>query len=555
MNIFGRKGTGQPSDPESAFTAPGNVPAPDAPLNIDSENFILPVPYQAGIHVEESTDYEKTYTIDQTTSIQGEHPPLNLDLLLRYWNSIPQVDTAVEFTANFIVGSELIFNCDDKKAKEVITEWCINTDFHERYKSAVIMMLVTGLGLLYKVVGKEDGKKRMLGVEDFDISTIERINRDKYGNAKTIVQRLPNSGLHNLSVSGDHTRGVDRDMNRPQNAPRPNHDDDRLPDDEERPDEDGRGKTRNINKRHFVRLVVRPNFRNYWGRSMFASLAHVPSTRGRIMPPHGDRLLGEIDAIIGSVENFAHPLTFISTEGMDDKIKKEFKEKLARRKPGEMFIANQIPQIYQMQIASTAQYAPFIDYFEELTDHGVGMPLDILKGDFTSRASSETTNSMFMLKITDYQASLARMIVNDIFIPVLHERGFKEINTMNFSISFKSERPREYTPEQVAQRVELGIWTIEEARRYDKNQGQDLFDDDAIKKQEKEQHDMEQDRMKADIDASKAAAAAPMTQPGKGGAPVKPAPKPGMHAGARPKFPSDEKKRPPQTPKSASQHR
>lgn len=450
-------------------------------------------------YVGESVPYRDTYTLDQTTSIQGESPPYNLDMLVKYRNTIAQVDSALELTTNFTVGSQIIINCRDKKAKEFLMQWLIDTDFHARFRSAVAMMFLTGLGLLVKGYNSSGQISR---VEDFDVITIERINRDSNGNPVAFQQRLANSGIKTLDA------------------------------------------------RDFVRLVVRPNFRQYWGRALHDTLAHVPTTRGRVIPPHGERMIGMNDAIIGSVENFVHPLTFMSMDGMSDEDKKKFKQKIRDRKPGEMFIGNQIPNMSQMDIRGGTQYAPFIDYYVDFMDHALGTPLDIMKADYASRASSETTNNMFMLKINDYQTILASQILNDIFIPVLHGNGFKDVSPLNISVTFRSYRPVKYTPEQVVDRVNSGIWTVKEARAYDKNEGQDLFDDEEAEKREEEDRELE-----------KKQAEKPMMPPASGSPGSKNNPKhggslgngkstgSGQISGSRKGYPSDAKPRAAQTPK------
>lgn len=402
-------------------------------------------------NLRESVKYKKALTVDQTTSIQGEYPPLGIDLLIDFRKTIPYIDTAVEFYKDVIIGNQIEFNCDDEEAKKILEVWCQKSNFHARLKNVIDMTLVTGLGLFLKQYSS-DGK--LQSIEDFDMSTIWRVARDKFGNAVEISQRLANSGIINHSTND------------------------------------------------FVPIILRENFRQYYGRSVFSTLAEVSFTRGRMLPTLGDRILGMIDATMACVENFAFPPTFVSMEGLSRVAKKELLAKLKKRKPGDYLIGNALPEMKQMEVRTEATYDSFMQHFIKLVGHATGFPLELMEVAYGSRAASEVTDSMFMRKIYNYQTAIANIIVRDIFVNVLLDNKYtqEQIFDMGLSVTFKSHHPAKFTPEQVQARVSAGMWTIAEARAYDKNEGQDLFDDETIEKHEQMNEEMRQ----ADLDMRKA---------------------------------------------------
>ena len=343
-----------------------------------------------------------------------------------------------------ILGTGITFNCDDDTAKQVLEEFYKNTNFYTKLHNVVDGAIIGGLGLFVKTVDKETGE--ITGIEDFDMPSILRIHRDKFGNPQKYVQRFPNTGL-----------------------------------------------ITHQNVQDFVRVVLKRNGRNVFGQSMFESLAVPQVATNGTYEPLIERYLKVLNAMHGAVINFGHPLTFIETKaGQTKEQKRKFIEKLATRKPGELFVTDKSPEIHTAATDMHNTYDVFVEKINQDVAHGTGFPLEILQGDFTSKASSLTTDSIFMRKIHTYREMLARTLIEDIFEPILIRHLSKRWDSpekrkdMNLSITFNTDVPTKFTPEQVLARVQAGIWTISEAREYDKNEGQDLFDDKVIDSQQEQ---------------------------------------------------------------------
>ena len=143
---------------------------------------------------------------------------------------------------------------------------------------------------------------------------------------------------------------------------------------------------------------------------------------------------------------------------------------------------------------------------EDTFQLGTGFPYELLLGDFTSRASSETTDSILMRKIKSYQENIYKILKEDIFLDLLQSSGYTSetvLDDIEFDITFEVSTPVYYTPEQTEKRFTSGAWTVDELRRYDTNNGQDLFDNDKISQEMEDKKNREDEQFKANMDNMK----------------------------------------------------
>ena len=69
---------------------------------------------------------------------------------------------------------------------------------------------------------------------------------------------------------------------------------------------------------------------------------------------------------------------------------------------------------------------------------GCQFPVDIMTGDFTSRASSDTSDLAIEKRVKGFQKYFINVIMREIYNPLLIMNGFsqEEINESNLSVSF-----------------------------------------------------------------------------------------------------------------------
>lgn len=398
----------------------------------------------------ENVDYTRSLVVPITHQLQGEYPGEDMRRNIKYRQQIPQVDFAVDTYREYIMGHAININSDDPAAKKYLEKFCEETEFFKRLRNMVDMTLLLGTGILVRNLAR-DGS--YVSVEDFDTATIFRVERDKFGNTLKLIQRVENVDWITVSKEKGEAGYTIDDM---------------------KP------------------FMFRENGRSFYGRSILSTLSHMQDSRGRFYYPLCEKMIAITDAYTATVENFVHGRTFIEAKGWSEKDKREFKSKYESYIPGDTMVLNDVPKIEQLKFESGVDMVPFIEEFNRAFAIGLAIPVDILRGDQASLASLSVVDGAFMRRIYAFQTTLARYVVNEVFHDILrrHPSGKwlspKALERANVSIAFQTEIPIRLTPEQVATRVSLGIWTIDEARAYDRTKGADLFDDATIKKAQDE---------------------------------------------------------------------
>lgn len=377
---------------------------------------------------------------NQTGFSNAEYPTVDFTTLLTNRKDTPQINTIGLMMTEMITGTDLNVNSEDEEAKQICEEFANKTDLYEKIKSIVDVGLTTGFEIFARVRGEKNVLKN---IEEFDMRTVVAVQRDAYGNNKKYI-----------ISTGSKYAPIDAT-------------DDLIP-------------------VYFNRLGREP-----FGLSYFHSMAITRQIGNRKTRPLVKALQSLDDVVIGTLENFAWPVQYITLDNLTPEQLKEESQKYKDMKPGDMIVGTKKPDIDRRE-PTTANFAPYIDHFKNLLQHGTGFPLDMLTGDFASRASSQTADSFFMRRIKAYQKQIVNMVKRDIFEELLRSIGWKDtrIQKAAITVEFESHTSVQYTPEIVADRVDKGIWTKKEARQYDKSNGQDLFDDDEID-QDEEQQDTE----------------------------------------------------------------
>ena len=400
--------------------------------------------------------------VDEYEKVIGERPWVAFSELINMKNETPQIDTIIGFETDMIVGTDLNINADDDEAKELCEEFANTTALYDKIKNHTNTSLTTGYGLLVRV--RKAGV--ITNIEEFDISSLYETYRDEYGNVLEYVQRIDNfaTSEFRIKATGD-----------------------------------------------YIPLIFKKNGRSAYGLSEFHAMA-IPRTVGnRTTRPLIKALQSLDDVVIGTLENFAYPIEYHTYEGANTEQLEEEARKYRDKKPGDTFFINRMHEIDRRE-PTQAKFDSFIEHFKTLLQHGTGFPLDMLTGDFSSRASSQTADSFFMRKIRAYQKYLVKLIKAEIFEELLRSLGWDEnrIKKANVIVEFEIKSEQAYTPEIVLQRFQGGSWTLDELREFDKGNGQDLFDDEKIKieqeekkKQQEEQFQMQKAGMAQKNDQGK----------------------------------------------------
>lgn len=355
--------------------------------------------------------------------------------LIDYHDRTPQIRIAVASYSEMITGTDMNLTCKSEEAQKELTDWIRRTNFYDKFENLVTTLLITGNGILEKL-----DEKDVQDVMEVDMSTVLSKKRDEYGELEWYEQRTQNGGLVQL---GKGTLGK------------------------------------------FIEFNLTSYSRQPWGKSLFYSLA-VPRTLGnRTMPPLVEAMWGLEDAMVSIVLNNAYPITTITYNGANDDYLRQEARRWQEYKPGDKRVQKVKPEIEFFESAGNSKFTDFVSHIQKTFELGTQFPHDILTGDFTSRASSDTTETIVQKRVRGYQRYLANKLKHELFDPILINLGY-DPDDEDCQIQFTTQNVKELEVEQVIDMKEKNNITLNEMREWIRtNIGIELTDDKEIQAEDK----------------------------------------------------------------------
>ncbi len=318
--------------------------------------------------------------------------------------------------------------CESEEAQQAITDWIRRTNFYDKFENLVTTILICGNAMLEKL-----DEKDIQDVLEVDMSTILSKKRDQYGELEWYEQRTQQGGLMKLGEN---------------------------------------------NLDNFIEFNLTSYSRQPWGKSLFYSLA-VPRTIGnRTMPPLVEAMWGLEDAMVGIVLNNAYPITTITYNGANDDYLREEARRWQEYKPGDKRVQKVKPEIEFFESAGNSKYTDFVAHLEKTFEIGTQFPHDILTGDFTSRASSETSETIVQKRVRGYQQYLGNKLKHELFDKILMQMGY-DPDKENLEVNFTTQNVIKLEVNEVKDFANSGLMSKGEAREWlRENTGMELPDDD-----------------------------------------------------------------------------
>lgn len=386
---------------------------------------------------------EPTAKIINSQIFREEPKNVTFAQLIDYHDRTPQIQMAVSSYKELITGTEMTITSDDDVATELIEEWNNNTNFYDKFENLVSTILITGNGILEKL-----DEKRIDDVEEVDMSTIMAKKR---------------------TDAGDETLWYDHRDNKSQIV--------KL----------GEG---NMDK--FIEFNLTNYGKQPWGKSLFYSLAVPRRTGNRWTAPLVEIMWGMEDSMSAMLLNNAYPITTITYNSLNDDLLKKEARRWQNYKPGDKLIMKTKPEIDFFETQASSKYTDYVQHIEKVVEIGTQFPHDIMTGDFTSRASSDTTETIVTKKVRGFQRYLCNVIKTQLYEPILIDNNF-DIKDVNLQIAFTAQNVIALTPGDVINMAEKRKISPMECREWLRsNTGMDLPDDDLIVAQEEEARQMAQ---------------------------------------------------------------
>ena len=355
---------------------------------------------------------------------------VTFERLIDYHDRTPQIRMSIASYSEMITGTDMTVTCKSEDEPKQLDDWIRRTNFYDKFENLVTTILITGNGILEKL-----DEKDVQDVLEVDMSTVLSKKRDEFGELEYYEQRTQNGGLTKL---GEGQLGK------------------------------------------FIEFNLTSYSRQPWGKSIFYSLA-VPRTVGnRTMPPLVEAMWGLEDAMVSIVLNNAYPITTITYPGANDDYLRTEARRWQEYKPGDKRVQKIKPEIEFFESSGNSKYTDFVTHIQKTFELGTQFPHDIMTGDFTSRASSDTTETIVQKRVRGYQRYLANKLKHELFDAILINLGF-DPEKEDCEIQFTTQNVKELEVEQVVQMKEKNDITLNELREWIRsNVGIELTDDKEI---------------------------------------------------------------------------
>ena len=346
----------------------------------------------------------------------GESPELTFKDYIKYFEQIPQVQNGITSFRDLVIGTQININVDEElpqaeQAKELLDQWNEDTGFFEKLQSLELTAEICGTALLEKL-----DEKYIVDVSEVDMRSIVEKNRDNFGRTLNYIQR----------VSGtDYV----------------------------------------LNPEKFIEFEYQNVSKGKWALPPHHALCIKRVVNDRVMPSVLDCLITAEDAMTAIIANHAFPMVQITYDGMTDQQLEKEKIKWQKWKPGDKLLGNKQPKIDIIETAGDSKYSQYQQHMDQTLHVGIPFPVEIMTGDFTSRASSDVTKKLTMQKVKSRQLYLANKIKTALYYPILQQNGIDPKN-VGLQISFGTSEPVELDANTVIGLATNNIVTVDEAREY-----------------------------------------------------------------------------------------
>ena len=359
----------------------------------------------------------------------GEAPQVSFAQKIYYHSISPQIQVGVTGYSRLLDLANIMINTDDEESKKLIENWIEATNFKTKLEAMGNTFLICGNSILEKL-----DERNIQDVVEVDMSTIIDKKRDEYGNTLYYIQS---------TLAGPKPLG------------------------------DGK-----LHK--FIEFNLNTISRSSWSPCIFEAACIPRKVGDRSTLPLVELVVGLEDAMSTIVLNNAYPEVYYTFEGANKEQLDFESEKIRKKKPGQRMVVTKQPKIDLFESKGQSAYVDYIKYMYTSLSLAVKFPVDILTGDFTSRASSETTGDLTIKLANSIKRYLGNKLKQELFDLILLQNG-RDPKKANLQVTFGTQEIIKLQPADVLSRFEKKLWSLEEAREWDKdNAGVDLFDDDIM---------------------------------------------------------------------------
>jgi len=368
-------------------------------------------------------------------AMDEDSPEIPFSKCIYYYQHDPRIKLAVDSYTELIMGVDFTVSTTDENATKILEDFNENANVHAKYKKAVATMLSCGEALIEKY---SEGDQVIGGIDEVDVTTLTEKPRDKFGNVLKYVQIIKDESISLEPLS------------------------------------------------KFINLQLNPISRETWAKPLA-----YPLYATRTLDQGYDRAMkAPIEAIWEIEDNmrvifnrYAEPEEVYTFEGASKEFLKKMKQKFKERKRGEKIFTDRSFKKEVQEVNPQSKFDKYVEHLDQMMDLGTQFSPQIFTSEFSSRAASQTTESVIAKKVRAIQKDVFFQMKKELYFPVLQNNGYDDaakLNALEVTISIQSPEITTVTIPDALAAYQGGAISKEEYRKMLRTNGVDLDDDEIL---------------------------------------------------------------------------
>ena len=312
-----------------------------------------------------------------------------------------------------ILGSGMIITGQSATAVKKIKKWIKAKGLEEKIEDGVHSYVIAG-NLLYELIKKG---KRIVDIDEIDVTTIRYADRDKSGKIKKYTQYVNNKEIPIDSEFVAHLKFTNRRQ-------------------------------------------------ELWGRSLFQSIISPKEIDGKLVDSAVEEMWKVEHAMVKIFQSYASPIMMIHFVDVGDDFIIDQQQKFSKIGPGAKIITDKEFKAEVFEVNPASKFDKYIEHLEkDVIQAGGQFASQIMTAGFTARASSESATDIIKLKIKRIQRRLGLQLKKTVFDPYLEGQG-DDIEKADIQIDFQFDSESVLTVQDVVALFEKGTLRRSEVRKY-----------------------------------------------------------------------------------------
>ena len=377
--------------------------------------------------------FDKTYNLSPISN-QGEFVTVTegvkSEINANEWaeNTKPEVPFAKIFYLNdhdsrlflssdtyvqLILGSGMVITGDKPASVKKVKKWIDDNYIEEKVEDGMHSYVITG-NLFFERLFKS---KRMLDIDEVDVTTIIGAKRDRHANISAFIQHVNDK---NIELSLNDT----------------------------------------------AHLKFSNRRKELFGRSLFQSIISPKIVDGKETLSSVEEMWKIEQAMVKIFQAYASPMMMIHFEDVGEDFIKDKQQEFAKMGPGAKVLTDKAFKAEVFEVNPASKFDKYIDHMEtNVIEAGGQFASQIFTAGFTARASSESSTDMIKLKIKRVGRRFGLQFTKEVLDWYLKGQGM-DPKKENIRCNFKFDSESVMTPQDVIAAFEKGVIKRSEVRAY-----------------------------------------------------------------------------------------